>query len=196
MLDFAKSKGITFLGTSLLGQGSGDIELSASHVSTIADTWLHLSYLIQNGERNRALTVVKSRGTAHSNQVRELVLSRDGLDLIDVYANAGGVLLGSARVERQQKEERDRKLDDVRFAHRKFELACNIEELKAQVQALNHALASKQQEAELEQITEKIRIDSLKSDAALRMELRRTSDDRLADRRTPRKKTKPTGSKR
>jgi circadian clock protein KaiC len=98
IIDTAKSKGITFLGTSLLGQGGGEIEISASHVSTIADTSLHVSYVIQNGERNRALTIVKSRGTAHSNQVRELALTGSGIDLVDVYAGEGKVLLGSAMV--------------------------------------------------------------------------------------------------
>ena len=98
IIDTAKSKGITFLGTSLLGQGGGEIEISASHVSTIADTSLHVSYLIQNGERDRALTIVKSRGTAHSNQVRELALTGSGIDLVDVYAGEGKVLLGSAMV--------------------------------------------------------------------------------------------------
>ena len=73
LLDHAKSLGITVLCTSLLEQVSGNTELSASQVSTIADTWIHVSYVAREGERNRALTIVKSRGTDHSNQVRELI---------------------------------------------------------------------------------------------------------------------------
>ena len=61
LIDLAKSKGITSLSTSLLGQANGEIETSASHVSTIADTWIHLSYVVQNGERNR-LSQSSNRG--------------------------------------------------------------------------------------------------------------------------------------
>ena len=78
ILERAKSAGITVVCTSLLEKvGSAD-ELSASHVSTIADTWLHVSFHARQGERNRALTIVKSRGAAHSNQVCELIMSSHG----------------------------------------------------------------------------------------------------------------------
>ncbi|HEY3376968.1 MAG TPA: ATPase domain-containing protein, partial [Armatimonadota bacterium] len=84
-----KQQGITTICTSLLSGFEPEAESSPLHVSTIADTWIHLSYVVQSGERNRALTIVKSRGTGHSNQVRELVLSNHGLMLSDVYT-AGG----------------------------------------------------------------------------------------------------------
>ena len=54
-------------------------------ISTIADTWIYLNYLVQAGERNRGLSIIKSRGTAHSNQVRELILSNDGVTLADIF---------------------------------------------------------------------------------------------------------------
>ncbi len=66
---------------------------------------MHLSYLAAAGERNRALTIVKSRGTGHSNQVRELVLSDQGISLVDVYTAGGAVLMGTMR---RQKEEQGR----------------------------------------------------------------------------------------
>jgi len=71
-------------------------------VSAVADTWIHLSYAAQYGERNRTLTVVKARGTAHSNQMREVLLSNEGVALADVYASGGNVLLGTARLRREQ----------------------------------------------------------------------------------------------
>ena len=61
--------------TSLLDETLPRSEGTPLQVSTLADTWIHLNYLVQAGERNRALSIVKSRGTAHSNQVRELILS-------------------------------------------------------------------------------------------------------------------------
>ena len=102
-LDFLKAEGITVVNTSLMDGLSTD-EATATGISTIADTWIHLSYVVQDGERNRALTIVKSRGTGHSNQVRELTLSNDGVSLTDVFVAQGKVLMGVARWEWEQEE--------------------------------------------------------------------------------------------
>jgi circadian clock protein KaiC len=101
LLRLAKSAGIITILTSLLEQSDGGIEDAALPISTFADCWIHLSYLIQAGERNRALTIVKARGTRHSNQVRELVLSSSGVTLTDVYLAGGEPLMGTARLERE-----------------------------------------------------------------------------------------------
>ena len=102
-LDFLKIEGITVVNTSL--QDGPDVgEETATGISTIADTWIHVSYIVNEGERNRALTIVKSRGTGHSNQVRELTLSDSGVTLTDVYTAQGQVLMGVARWEREQEE--------------------------------------------------------------------------------------------
>jgi circadian clock protein KaiC len=79
LLDLARSRGVTTLCTSLLEEVDQERIRTDMHISTIADTWLHVEYRLDGGERNRALSIVKSRGMAHSNQVRELVLSDDGL---------------------------------------------------------------------------------------------------------------------
>jgi circadian clock protein KaiC len=102
-LDFLKGKGITVVNTSLM-DGLKTDEATATGISTIADTWIHLSYVVQDGERNRALTIVKSRGTGHSNQVRELTLSNEGVSLTDVFVAQGKVLMGVARWEWEQEE--------------------------------------------------------------------------------------------
>ena len=102
-LDFLKIQGITVVCTSLMDGVSTD-ETTATGISVIADTWLHVSYVVQDGERNRALTIVKSRGTKHSNQVRELTLSDEGVGLTDVFAAQGKVLMGVARWEWEQEE--------------------------------------------------------------------------------------------
>jgi len=81
----AKDEKITVMVTAINEGDDPATEASDLQVSTIADTWIHLSYLIRSGERNRALTIIKSRGTWHSNQVRELVLSNAGPMLADVY---------------------------------------------------------------------------------------------------------------
>lgn len=97
-----KSRGITAIFTAVSDSHEGEPENTTTRVSTVADTWIHLSYAAQHGERNRTLTVIKARGTAHSNQMREVVLSNEGVTLADVYSSGGNVLLGTARLRREQ----------------------------------------------------------------------------------------------
>jgi circadian clock protein KaiC len=108
VLDLAKSLGITSVNTSLLGNSQPLAEQTPINVSTIADTWMHVSYVSQGGERNRALTIVKARGTGHSNQVRELILSDVGVTLADVYTVDGEVLMGTLRWEKENESRRAR----------------------------------------------------------------------------------------
>jgi circadian clock protein KaiC len=103
LIGLAKVEGITTICTNLLDSNARD-ESMGFDISQIADTWIHLSYLVQSGERNRALTIVKSRGTRHSNQVRELILSDEGITLQDVYSAGGEVLVGTARWETETAE--------------------------------------------------------------------------------------------
>jgi circadian clock protein KaiC len=99
-----KSRGISGLFTAVTETQRGELEATPMRVSTIADTWINLSFANQGGERNRTLTIVKSRGTGHSNQMREMLLSVDGIDLADVYSAEGEVLLGTARAQREQQD--------------------------------------------------------------------------------------------
>jgi circadian clock protein KaiC len=102
-----KDAGITVFITAVNEGDDPTTEATDLQVSTIADTWIHLSYLIRSGERNRALTIIKSRGTWHSNQVRELILGTDGPVLADVYTAGGEVLMGTLRWEKEDEERRD-----------------------------------------------------------------------------------------
>ncbi len=142
-----RARSVTMVCTSLLqGTATGISESTQSEVSTLADTWIHLSYVAVGGERNRALTIVKSRGTAHSNQVRELVLARSGVSMQSVYTADGDVLLGTARL---QKEAADRRAavvaanaqreDEARIAH-------EIEVLAARAHDLERDLTNKKRE--------------------------------------------------
>ena len=100
----AKDEKITVLVTAINEGDKPEIESTDLQISTIADTWIHLSYLIRGGERNRALTIIKSRGTWHSNQVRELILQNTGPMLADVYTAGGEVLMGTLRWEKEDEE--------------------------------------------------------------------------------------------
>jgi circadian clock protein KaiC len=125
LVDFLKTQSITGVFTSLTVAG-GSLEANEADVSSLMDTWILLKAIEVGGERNRALYVLKSRGMEHSNQIREFVLTNDGLRLLDVYLGPEGVLTGSARVSqegrekaegtsrRQQLEGRGRELDRKR----------------------------------------------------------------------------------
>ncbi len=103
LVDHLKGRKITVFFTSLT-QGGADEEMTEVGISSLADTWLKLQNLETGGERNRAITILKSRGMAHSNQVREFLLTSEGIDLVDVYVGPEGVLTGSARVSREADE--------------------------------------------------------------------------------------------
>ncbi len=102
LVNSLKLKGLTAVVTTLSEPSANFAEKTPSRVSTVADTWIHLSFASHGGERNRTLTVVKSRGTGHSTQTREVMLSERGITLADVYAYKGSVLFGTARLEREQ----------------------------------------------------------------------------------------------
>ena len=104
MIDWTKAEGITLVCTSLLDEINIQNMGKPLHISSLADAWIHLSYLVQAGERNRGLSVVKSRGTAHSNQVRDLILTDDGVTLADVYTAGGELLMGTMRWEKESAE--------------------------------------------------------------------------------------------
>ena len=97
LVDHLKVQGITALMTNLT-HGKTEQERTDAEISSIVDTWLLLVTLESSGERNRGLYVLKSRGMGHSNQIREFLLTDHGVELVDVYAGAAGVLTGSARL--------------------------------------------------------------------------------------------------
>ncbi len=104
LVDWAKGVGVTLLCSSLIDDTAHATEHTALQISKIADTWIHLQYLVRGGERNRGISIIKSRGTAHSNQVRELLLSSTGVTLADAYSAGGEVLMGSLRAEHERAE--------------------------------------------------------------------------------------------
>ena len=131
-----KDEGITLVVTALSETDDPRAESTDLQVSTIADTWIHLSYLVRGGERNRALTIVKSRGTGHSNQVRELVLSKSGPTLTDVYSAGGEVLMGTLRWEKEGEESARKARHRVEFEHKRRELQSAEASTIAQIKAL------------------------------------------------------------
>lgn len=123
LIDYFKSQGITTLFTSLVTKGVNE-HTSGVGISSLMDTWLQLVDIEKNGEHNRGLFILKSRGMAHSNQIREFLLSDRGIDLLDVPVSSGELLMGSARVamERQRMEEERQGRVELDRKKRLFEL--------------------------------------------------------------------------
>jgi circadian clock protein KaiC len=140
-IDFLKSQGITGIFTSLTHGGEA-LEQTEVGISSLMDTWLLVRMLETDGERNRLLYLLKSRGMAHSNQMREFQLTDKGINLVDVYIGPGQVLTGSARLVQETKD-RARALADQQAAEeRKRELQKEQAGLQAQVDALTKRLKS------------------------------------------------------
>lgn len=138
-----KTKGITTVSTSLMGTDLAISPTTALSVSTIADTWIHLSYELQGGEQNRTLYIVKSRGTGHSNQVRELVLSDEGLALADVYTAGGEVLMGTMRWEKEEALRREEEQARRETEARRRELEVAEAEVQARIKLLERELEAR-----------------------------------------------------
>ena len=103
LIDLLKNKQITGMFTSLTSAGR-EIEDSEVGVSSLMDVWLLVKNIEMNGERNRGLYILKARGIAHSNQVREFLLTDHGVELVDAYVGSEGVLMGTARSSQLARE--------------------------------------------------------------------------------------------
>ena len=145
-LDLLKGRGITTVTTTMThgaAQESSDVD-----VSSLVDTWLLLRNDESNGERNRLMFVIKSRGSNHSNQVREFVLTDDGAELVDVYVGPDGVLTGSARIEQISQERLAHAARADESERRQQELARKSEAVDAQIAGLRSQLAADTAELE------------------------------------------------
>jgi circadian clock protein KaiC len=151
LLDQMKSNQVTALFTTLTGAG-GPLEQTEVGMSSLADTWLLLRDIELGGERNRGLYILKSRGMAHSNQIREFLLTDKGVDLIDVYVGPSGVLTGSARMS-QETQERGIELTHQReIERRRLNVETKRKVLEAQIASLRAQFQAEEQE--LKKLTE------------------------------------------
>jgi circadian clock protein KaiC len=158
LFDYLKMTQVTTLLTDLSHFG-GSMERTNEEISSLIDTWLLLRDIEFNGERNRGLYILKSRGMAHSNQLREVRLSQNGIDLVDVYLGPAGVLTGSARAAQEARERAETSVyrSDVdrkmRGQERKRQaLEARIEALRAEFAAESEELLALSTEEERRQM--------------------------------------------
>ena len=135
LVDFLKTNQITGLFTSLTA-GGGALEQSEVAISSLIDTWLLVKDIEIGGERNRGMYILKSRGMAHSNQIREFLLTDHGVELRDVYVGESGVLTGSARLAQEAQEKAALIIRDQEVELRRVELERKHTTLEAQIAVL------------------------------------------------------------
>jgi circadian clock protein KaiC len=141
LVDFLKSRDVTALFTNL-GTGAGEVANTEIQISSLMDTWLLLYNRESNGEHNRQLYLLKSRGMAHSNQVREFILSSDGIKLRDAYVGPEGVMTGSARLAQEAKDKASSLIREQEMQRRGRELERKRREISAQIEILQAQLES------------------------------------------------------
>ena len=113
-----------------------DLQSTTLNISSLVDTWLLLRNIEVSGERNRLLYVLKSRGMAHSNQMREFLLTSNGVRLRDVYLGPGGVLTGSARLAREAEDRREEVRMQQESERREAVVRTSVRSLNAKIEAL------------------------------------------------------------
>lgn len=163
LLDFLKLRGITALYTSLTSGGARSEESTDIGISSLIDSWILVRDIESHGERTRGLYILKSRGMAHSHQIREFVFTPAGIDLRDVYLGPGGVLTGSSRLAREAEERAAADALEHEIEGYRSHLAALRKAMKARRAALDAELQAEEQELErsIEQrIREKERVQA------------------------------------
>jgi circadian clock protein KaiC len=145
LADICKTKGITALFTSLSSAGE-QMDEGERGVSSLMDTWVSLKDLEANGERNRVLYLLKSRGMNHSKQLREYRLTDNGIELIDVYIGPDGVLTGTARLAQEARERDARLARQQETGRRRREVARKRAVMERQIAELRAAIEAEEAE--------------------------------------------------
>ena len=171
LIDFIKGKGITALMTNLSGPET--TEETEVAISSMIDTWILLSAVETNGERNRTIFILKSRGMSHSNQVREFTLSEKGIILTDVYIGEGRVFTGSARQAQEAKDRADAMARQQELERKRRDLERRLKAAESQSEALRAQMEQDRQELEMILEQEKLREEARSLDRRRQLEIRK-----------------------
>jgi circadian clock protein KaiC len=156
LVDFLKQQQITGVFVSLTSDGMR--EGTNEGLSSLIDTWLLVRDIELGGERNRGMYILKSRGTAHSNQIREFLITNKGIDIQDVYVGSDGVLTGSMRKAQEAREQVARQTLHDEMLRKQRELVRKRRSLEARIIALQAELET--EEEEIKTLLENDRINS------------------------------------
>lgn len=175
LIDFLQSEQITVLFTALT-LNTVVSEQTDEGVSSLVDAWLLVRDIESNGERNRGMYIMKSRGMKHSNQVREFVITDSGLDLVDVYLGADGVLTGSAREAQQLIEETGQVLRTHAVNRKDLEIQRKRKVLEAKIASLQEEFESVQDELNKSYVEEDLRKEIMEKNREKLTESRHTKN--------------------
>lgn len=165
LIDFLQAEQITVMFTALTHNTAVD-EQADEGVASLVDAWLLVRDIESNGERNRGLYVMKSRGMRHSNQVREFIITDRGLDLVDVYLGPEGVLTGSAREAQQLQQVTGVALRDHAVSRKDREIERKRLVLESKIASLKEEFESVQEELNKSYIEEELRKNILEKNRA------------------------------
>ena len=160
LLDFLKSRQVTAMFTHLTAGGNA-WERTDIGVSSLIDTWILLRDIELGGERNRGIYVLKSRGMKHSNQIREYLITSEGVQLLDVYVGPEGVLTGSMRAAQEAREQAAELSRRQAVERKQRELALRRAALEAQIAALCAEFEAVQDESRIAAELQKAREQQL-----------------------------------
>jgi circadian clock protein KaiC len=146
LVDFLRKKKITGFMISLTSAANKSMEATDEGLSSLVDTWLLLRDVELGGERNRLMYVLKSRGMAHSNQVREFIITSNGIKLVEAYLGEEGVLTGSARLSQQNREDAERQRVKEELGRKRLALDHRRKTLEAQIESLRAGFLAEQEE--------------------------------------------------
>ncbi len=156
LIDFFQAEQITVMFTALSLNNIVN-EQTDEGVSSLVDAWILIRDIESNGERNKGLYIMKSRGMAHSNQVREFVINEKGLELVDVYIGPEGVLTGSARIEQILHEQTGNVLHTHALTRKDREILRKRTVLEAKIESLKSEFESAEEELNKVYIEDEIR---------------------------------------
>jgi circadian clock protein KaiC len=175
LIDFLQGEQITVLFTAL-SLNTIVNEQTDEGVSSLVDAWLLVRDIESNGERNRGMYIMKSRGMKHSNQVREFVITDEGLDLVDVYLGVDGVLTGSAREAQQLSEATGEVLRTHAKGRKDIEIQRKRKVLEAKISSLQEEFESVQDELNKSYIEETLRKEIMEKNRQQMMQNRLTKN--------------------
>jgi circadian clock protein KaiC len=193
LMDFLKLRGITAFLTNLTSGGAA-LEKTDVDISSLVDTWLFVRDIELDGERNRAMYVLKSRGMHHSNQLREFRLTERGVDLLDVYIGPGGVLTGSSRLSQEAREEAAAVARREEAERKERDRMRKREALEARIAALRKEFEVEEEEAERSS-SEELSRQNIVTENLDAMSRSRQADMRIKTSTRPRKRLEKQNEK-
>ena len=184
LVDLLKNSKITTLYTSLTN-GSSALDPVEASVTSLMDTWLLVRDLEHSGERTRGLYVLKSRGMAHSNQIREFLITSRGIELADVYIGQGMVLTGSARKIQEIKESAEATVRKEDMDRVKRQLERKRSAMEAKIKEIQEDFISAEEELLAEVVVREQNEKILAADCVVMADARKADAVKLVVRQRP-----------